>query len=220
MQKDNSTISHGYPWGEAAEGMPLFNSSAEYGHSVAPGNITQSTGPAAQSLMAYRNEPVESLREQSHEASPELSRTVTRLSPYESHPRKSGQGESSVPANGTSHPYIHGPSTAPPSSIPTQLGGEPQSQILMAVSPEPHQPGRQRRVAETKRAAQNRSAQKAFRERREKYVKGLEATAAQAAQLQKTVGQLREENAKLREQNFALESKLMALTAAGTGALP
>lgn len=67
-------------------------------------------------------------------------------------------------------------------------------------------------VSGTRRAAQNRNAQKAFRERRHKYVKDLEATAAEVNDLKKSVEKLEQENLLLREYTRALESRLMQLS--------
>lgn len=69
-----------------------------------------------------------------------------------------------------------------------------------------------RPVSTTKRAAQNRNAQKAFRQRREKYVKELEATAAEVAELHKTIEELRQENLQLRDYTLALQSRLIELS--------
>ncbi|SGZ49850.1 CIC11C00000005803 [Sungouiella intermedia] len=69
-----------------------------------------------------------------------------------------------------------------------------------------------RHVSTTKRAAQNRNAQKAFRQRREKYVKELEATAAEVAELHKTIEELRQENLQLRDYTLALQSRLIELS--------
>lgn len=67
-------------------------------------------------------------------------------------------------------------------------------------------------VSTTKRAAQNRNAQKAFRQRRDKYVKELEATAAEVAELHKTIEELRQENLQLRDYTLALQSRLIELS--------
>lgn len=64
-------------------------------------------------------------------------------------------------------------------------------------------------VSGTRRAAQNRNAQKAFRERRHKYVKDLEATAAEVNELKNSVEKLEQENHLLREYTRALERRLM-----------
>lgn len=69
-----------------------------------------------------------------------------------------------------------------------------------------------RNLSTTKRAAQNRNAQKAFRQRREKYVKDLETTAAEVAELHKTIEELRQENLQLRDYTLALQSRLIELS--------
>lgn len=75
------------------------------------------------------------------------------------------------------------------------------------------QPTRGRKVLSgTRRAAQNRNAQKAFRQRRDKYVKDLEATAAQVPDLKKTVEKLELENSHLRKYTMALQARLMQLS--------
>lgn len=66
-------------------------------------------------------------------------------------------------------------------------------------------------VSGTKRAAQNRIAQKAFRQRRDKYVKDLEATVAEVSALRKRVEKLERENTLLREYTMALQSRLLRL---------
>lgn len=69
-----------------------------------------------------------------------------------------------------------------------------------------------RALSSTKRAAQNRNAQKAFRQRREKYIKELEATASEVAELHKTIEELRQENLQLRDYTLALQSRLIELS--------
>lgn len=82
---------------------------------------------------------------------------------------------------------------------------------LQDMSKEKSATGR-RIVSTTKRAAQNRNAQKAFRQRRDKYVKELEATAAEVAELHKTIEELRQENLQLRDYTLALQSRLIELS--------
>lgn len=67
-------------------------------------------------------------------------------------------------------------------------------------------------VSTTKRAAQNRNAQKAFRQRKEKYIKDLEATAAQVEILKQTVEDLKTENLQLRDYTLNLQSKVLELS--------
>lgn len=64
-------------------------------------------------------------------------------------------------------------------------------------------------VSSTKRAAQNRSAQKAFRKRRERYIKDIEAQAAEVPALKQTIEELRAENVRLRDYTIALQGKLI-----------
>ncbi|CAH6721445.1 hypothetical protein CLIB1444_06S02322 [[Candida] jaroonii] len=72
-----------------------------------------------------------------------------------------------------------------------------------------------RPVSTTKRAAQNRSAQKAFRQRREKYIKDLETQAAEVPNLKQTIEDLRSENLRLRDYTIALQSKLIEMGSDG-----
>lgn len=74
-----------------------------------------------------------------------------------------------------------------------------------------------RTVLTTKRAAQNRNAQKAFRQRRHKYVKDLEAKAMLVPELEKTVELLQRENRQLREYTAALQRRLMEFGEGGPG---
>lgn len=71
---------------------------------------------------------------------------------------------------------------------------------------------RVRPVSNTKRAAQNRNAQKAFRQRKEKYIKDLEATAAEVTQLKQTIEELRAENLQLRDYTLVLQSRVIELS--------
>lgn len=88
-----------------------------------------------------------------------------------------------------------------------------QKYQLTPLEPEKKTEKQGRRVlSNTKRAAQNRSAQKAFRQRKEKYIKDLEATAAQVADLHKTIEELRQENLQLRDYTLALQSRLIELS--------
>lgn len=112
-----------------------------------------------------------------------------------------------------------------PSVVPSALSNSaPESQTAALLrETEPTRTGRapgHKPVSTTKRAAQNRNAQKAFRIRREKYVKDLEETAIQVVELQKTVEQLRQENHQLREYTMVLQSRLMELSPAEPGVSP
>lgn len=69
-----------------------------------------------------------------------------------------------------------------------------------------------RRVIASKRAAQNRAAQKAFRQRRDQYIKELEEQAKEAKESKQELNELRQENAKLKERVTALEHHIVLLT--------
>lgn len=95
------------------------------------------------------------------------------------------------------HPMATGTSAVPVISAPHESKEERKGRRI---------------VSDTKRAAQNRNAQKAFRVRKEKYLKELEATAAEVSQLQKTIEELRLENLQLRDYTLALQSRLIELS--------
>ncbi|KAI9027125.1 hypothetical protein CLU79DRAFT_740390 [Phycomyces nitens] len=65
-----------------------------------------------------------------------------------------------------------------------------------------------RAVIPSKRAAQNRAAQKAFRQRREQYVKDLEKRSGEMEHWKEEMDQLRQENKRLRETVSNLERRL------------
>mmetsp|Transcript_6229 Transcript_6229/g.7700 ORF Transcript_6229/g.7700 Transcript_6229/m.7700 type:complete len:271 (-) Transcript_6229:226-1038(-) len=89
--------------------------------------------------------------------------------------------------------------------------GEGKMKMASAGSPRPSRP-----VSGTKRAAQNRSAQKAFRQRKEKYIKDLEQQAAEVNTLKQTIEELRAENLQLRDYTLALQSRVIELSPASS----
>lgn len=76
-----------------------------------------------------------------------------------------------------------------------------------------------RPVLTTKRAAQNRNAQRAFRQRKEKHIKELEAKAAEADLLRQRIEELQAENIKLRDYTLKLQSRVIELSPAGAAGL-
>ncbi|KAG7662696.1 kapC [[Candida] subhashii] len=64
----------------------------------------------------------------------------------------------------------------------------------------------------TKRAVQNRNAQRAYRTRRDQYIKELEAKAAELDHLKQTIDELRNENIQLRDYTIALQSRVIELS--------
>ncbi|KAK6458586.1 uncharacterized protein RJT20DRAFT_131752 [Scheffersomyces xylosifermentans] len=89
-----------------------------------------------------------------------------------------------------------------------------------AAGPEPIGSKFNRVVSGTKRAAQNRSAQRAFRQRKEKYIKDLEAKAAEADILKQTIEDMRTENLQLRDYTLALQSRVIELSPGSGHQLP
>lgn len=68
----------------------------------------------------------------------------------------------------------------------------------------------------TKRAVQNRNAQKAFRLRKERYIKLLENKSRKFDELMKDVQRLKTENLSLKNRIWELEDKLKVLTASNS----
>jgi len=66
-----------------------------------------------------------------------------------------------------------------------------------------------RPLTNTKRAAQNRSAQRAFRQRKEVYIKDLEEKVKEVDALKNTIETLKQENMQLRDYSLALQAKLI-----------
>ncbi|CEP17223.1 hypothetical protein [Parasitella parasitica] len=72
--------------------------------------------------------------------------------------------------------------------------------------------GGSRAVIPSKRAAQNRAAQKAFRQRREQYIKDLEIKAKEMEDWQEEMDKLRRENGELRQRVATLEHHVVVLS--------
>lgn len=66
-----------------------------------------------------------------------------------------------------------------------------------------------RPLTNTKRAQQNRQAQRAFRQRKELYIKDLEAKVTELKTSRDTIDALRQENIQLRDYILALQSRLI-----------
>ncbi|KAK9334140.1 hypothetical protein V1520DRAFT_330414 [Lipomyces starkeyi] len=75
-----------------------------------------------------------------------------------------------------------------------------------------------RQLSTTKRAAQNRAAQRAFRQRKECYIKDLEAKVLELKSTKETIDSLRQENLQLRDYILALQSRLIEQP--GVGGVP
>lgn len=90
---------------------------------------------------------------------------------------------------------------------PVGLGGP---QLDVSDVNDPLDIGRQGRpLTNTKRAQQNRQAQRAFRQRKELYIKDLESKFNELKQSKETIDALRQENIQLRDYILALQSRLI-----------
>jgi len=87
------------------------------------------------------------------------------------------------------------------------LSSSPSVQMSVPPVGECSKNGRQ--LSTSKRAAQNRAAQRAFRQRKECYIKDLEAKVLELKATKETVESLRQENLQLRDYILALQSRLI-----------
>ncbi|ODQ55752.1 hypothetical protein SAICODRAFT_23124 [Saitoella complicata NRRL Y-17804] len=140
----------------------------------------------------------------------EYSRSVTSTPsppPMTSAPRGVGVGEGrEIYAAGMHSGYGHSRSTSGSLSLTSAASPDYPPIPLSHTSSHSHShsgsqtrtPSLQKHPSNTKRAAQNRAAQKAFRVRREKYVRDLESKASEFEVLKERVRELEEENRRLR----------------------
>ncbi|KAK9477674.1 hypothetical protein V1514DRAFT_333124 [Lipomyces japonicus] len=75
-----------------------------------------------------------------------------------------------------------------------------------------------RPLSSSKRAAQNRAAQRAFRQRKECYIKDLETKVLELKQSKEAIDSLRQENVQLRDYILALQSRIIEQP--GIGGVP
>ncbi|KAM3515779.1 hypothetical protein MY11210_000550 [Beauveria gryllotalpidicola] len=106
------------------------------------------------------------------------------------------QSHSPVSAGGGGHQ--HGGAPLAPA------GGEP-----MAIDPTDGRKTNKRELSQSKRAAQNRAAQRAFRQRKEGYIKKLEQQVRDYSDMEITLKQYQSENYALREYVIQLQSRLL-----------
>ncbi|OAA81417.1 bZIP transcription factor [Akanthomyces lecanii RCEF 1005] len=83
-------------------------------------------------------------------------------------------------------------------------GGDP-----MAIDPSDGRKTNKRELSQSKRAAQNRAAQRAFRQRKEGYIKKLEQQVREYTDMETTIKQYQSENYALREYVIQLQSRLL-----------
>ncbi|KAI8641439.1 hypothetical protein BD408DRAFT_444387 [Parasitella parasitica] len=120
-------------------------------------------------------------------------------------------------------PFLVTPMTPSDSAVchPEQTKGMNINQPSDSINRRPlnsHQPSLMyrhsagpRAVIPSKRAAQNRAAQRAFRQRRERYVKELEKKAKLMDEWKAEIDQLRQQNKELRQCNMRLEKQMHQL---------
>ncbi|PGG97941.1 hypothetical protein GX51_07053 [Blastomyces parvus] len=128
-------------------------------------------------------------------------------------PRDQTNSNNANTANITIDPAIAGPSAMihpPPTAAPTAAQGQaPGSDMSM----EEHTDGRKtygkRELSTSKRAAQNRAAQRAFRQRKEGYIRKLEEQVKDYELLVENYKAIQAENYQLREYIISLQSRLI-----------
>ncbi|KAK1729187.1 uncharacterized protein BDZ83DRAFT_748628 [Colletotrichum acutatum] len=94
-----------------------------------------------------------------------------------------------------------GPSTAPPTHSPTEMDLDDGAEGRKA----------KRELSQSKRAAQNRAAQRAFRQRKEGYIKKLEQQVRDYMEMEGQYKTMQSENYALREYVIHLQSRLLDL---------
>ncbi|OLN95622.1 putative transcription factor kapC [Colletotrichum chlorophyti] len=100
-------------------------------------------------------------------------------------------------------PPTAGPSTAPPPTHPAP----PTAMALDDTTAEGRKAKRE--LSQSKRAAQNRAAQRAFRQRKEGYIKKLEQQVRDFAEMEQSYKTMQSENYALREYVIHLQSRLL-----------
>ncbi|KAH6895393.1 hypothetical protein B0T10DRAFT_455656 [Thelonectria olida] len=126
------------------------------------------------------------------------------------------------------HPELRARTTmmpiVPPSGHSPGASAGPSASIAPATHapPPPHAPGQvdlqsadgrkaKRELSQSKRAAQNRAAQRAFRQRKEGYIKKLEQQVREYVDMETSFKNMQSENYALREYVIHLQSKLLDL---------
>lgn len=213
MQKDIQNISVDYPWKVHTEDVAFYNNSGEYSNSETSKNGIQPVNLGSQQPILHINESGNSLGVEKGEKSLENTQTIRPQQSYHD-PNVSNEvvGENPIENDPTNHDSECVQETSLDSLKTSNPAADNRSSGRHI--------NKHKSVSGTKRAAQNRSAQKAFRERREKYVKDLENTALQVVEMQKTIDQLRQENADLRDYTLALQNRLLQLNPPDTNHMP
>ncbi|KAI1804136.1 hypothetical protein F4811DRAFT_553138 [Daldinia bambusicola] len=157
--------------------------------------------------------------------------THPALKPIRPSPQAHGYGSSSLETQQSHiHPQLRTSSAGVPASDMMQRGVSPPSDEGAPVSASPvanmaaqgllgHEPddsvtdGRKakRELSQSKRAAQNRAAQRAFRQRKEHYIKKLEQQVRDYGEMEHSFKAIQNDNYALREYVIQLQSRLLDL---------
>ncbi|KAF3056031.1 putative transcription factor kapC [Daldinia childiae] len=152
------------------------------------------------------------------------------LKPIRPLPQAHGYGGSSLETQSHIHPQLRTSSAGVPASDMMQRGVSPPSDEGAPISASPvanmaaqgllgHDPddsvtdGRKakRELSQSKRAAQNRAAQRAFRQRKEHYIKKLEQQVRDYGEMEHSFKAIQNDNYALREYVIQLQSRLLDL---------
>ncbi|KAI0380041.1 hypothetical protein F5Y04DRAFT_104850 [Hypomontagnella monticulosa] len=152
------------------------------------------------------------------------------LKPIRPSPQTHGYGGSNIEAQSHIHPQLRTSSAGVPAPDMMQRGVSPPSDEAGPVSTSPvtgmaaqgllgHDPddgaidGRKakRELSQSKRAAQNRAAQRAFRQRKEHYIKKLEQQVRDYGEMEHSFKAVQNDNYALREYVIQLQSRLLDL---------
>ncbi|KAK4081633.1 transcriptional regulator family: bZIP [Trichoderma aggressivum f. europaeum] len=106
-------------------------------------------------------------------------------------------------------PAGHSPGPAGPGPSAVPLAPAPPQQMSMDDSNPADGRKAKRELSQSKRAAQNRAAQRAFRQRKEGYIKKLEQQVRDLADLEHSYKSMQSENYALREYVIHLQSRLL-----------
>ncbi|KAL7921185.1 hypothetical protein ACQKWADRAFT_132758 [Trichoderma austrokoningii] len=106
-------------------------------------------------------------------------------------------------------PPGHSPITAGPGPSAVPLAPAPPPQMAMDGADSNDGRKAKRELSQSKRAAQNRAAQRAFRQRKEGYIKKLEQQVRELAELEHSYKSMQSENYALREYVIHLQSRLL-----------
>ncbi|KAI1495647.1 hypothetical protein F5X99DRAFT_414905 [Biscogniauxia marginata] len=152
------------------------------------------------------------------------------LKPIQHPPQPHGYCDSSVDSQSHIHPQLRAPPNFLSAPDMMQRGVSPPSDEAGPVSTSPtssmaaqgllgHEPddsvtdGRKakRELSQSKRAAQNRAAQRAFRQRKEHYIKKLEQQVREYGEMEHSYKAIQNDNYALREYVIQLQSRLLDL---------